>query len=159
MMRTGLGVDSHRFCDGDHVVIGGVRIPYDKGVSAHSDGDVLLHAIIDALLGALALGDIGQHFPDTDEQYQNADSIALLQRVYELIEAKGYQLVNLDSVVICEAPKLSSHINNMREVIATTLKVEQDAISVKATTNERMGFIGRGEGLAAQAIVNVIKFR
>ena len=152
-MRVGIGYDVHRFIEGSEVTIGGVKIPHSQGVLAHSDGDVLLHAICDALLGALALGDIGQHFPDTDVEFENRDSLMFLRDVYALIKEKNYRLVNLDSVVICERPKLASHIILMREKIASSLGVSIGAISVKATTHETMGALGREEGLAAQAIV------
>lgn len=153
-MRIGLGYDSHRFTDGDHVMIGGVRIDHCKGVLAHSDGDVLLHALADALLGALALGDIGTHFPDTDAQYANVSSSELIASVMALLVERQYRVVNVDCVVICEQPKLKPHVQSIRAVIARLLKIQIDRVSVKATTNERMGFIGREEGLAAQ--VNVL---
>lgn len=153
MMRIGQGYDSHRFKDGDHVVIGGVIIPFDKGVQAHSDGDVLLHAIGDALLGALSLGDLGSHFPDTDPNFKAVSSVDLIASIMEMVAAKGYRVVNIDSTVIAEAPKLSKHISAMQECIASLLSVNTDAVGVKATTNEKMGWLGRGEGLAAMAVV------
>jgi 2-C-methyl-D-erythritol 2,4-cyclodiphosphate synthase len=151
--RIGQGFDVHAFCPGDKVVLGGVSIPYDRGLKAHSDGDVLLHALADALLGALALGDIGHHFPDTDPHYAGADSRELLRHVMQLLNERGYRLVNADTTVIAQAPKLAPHINAMRACIADDCGVELDVISVKATTSERLGFTGRGEGIAAQAIV------
>jgi len=152
-MRIGIGYDSHRFAAGDGIMIGGVHVPFHYGVSAHSDGDVLLHALCDALLGALALGDIGQHFSDQDPQYAGVSSLMLLQQVLVKMKQQQYRLVNMDAVVICEAPKLQPHIETMRCCIAQALEVELQQISVKATTNEKMGFIGREEGLAAQVVV------
>ena len=154
-MRIGQGFDVHAFGQGDHVVLGGVSIPYRSGLVAHSDGDVVLHALCDALLGALALGDIGRHFPDDDAQYKNADSRALLKQVYGLITGQGYELVNADITVIAQAPKLAPYIEQMRENIALDLELPVNVISVKATTTEKLGFTGRGEGIAAQAIVLV----
>ena len=155
-MRIGIGYDSHRFAEaGDQVMIGGVSIPHSQGVLAHSDGDVLLHALCDALLGSLALGDIGRHFPDTDARFKDCSSLSLLQHVAQLIAEKGYVVSNVDAVIICEQPKLAPHIDLMRKRIAAVLSVATEHISVKATTNERMGFTGRGEGLAAQAVVCV----
>lgn len=155
--RTGTGFDVHAFAPGRKLIIGGVDIPYEKGLSGHSDADVLLHAISDALLGALALGDIGQHFPDTDPEYKNADSKILLTKVYELVKGKGYILGNLDSVVAIQKPKLASHILNMRNVIAGILETEPENISVKATTTEKLGFVGREEGVSAFATVLLTK--
>lgn len=151
--RIGQGIDVHAFGPGDHVVLGGVRIPHEKGLVAHSDGDVLLHALADALLGALALGDIGKHFPDTDENYSGADSRALLRHVVNLIVERGYRLVNADATLIAQAPKMAPHIDAMRQHIAADCQVTADAISVKATTSEKLGFTGRKEGIAAQAVV------
>lgn len=153
MFRTGLGYDVHAFAPDCKLVIGGVEIPHDKGLLGHSDADVLLHAVCDALLGALALGDIGKHFPDTDEKYKNADSKELLKKVNQMIQEKGYVLCNMDSTVVAEQPKLSPFIDSMRETIAKLLSVDIDKISVKATTSERMGFVGRREGIAAYANV------
>lgn len=152
-MRIGHGYDSHRFIAGDHVVIGGVTIPFEKGIKAHSDGDVLLHAIGDALLGALALGDLGKHFPDTDPNFTAVSSSELIASIMKMIAAKGYHVINIDSTVITETPKLSKHIHAMQKNIASLLAVNIEAIGVKATTNEKMGWIGRGEGLAAMAVV------
>ncbi|MBZ9540402.1 2-C-methyl-D-erythritol 2,4-cyclodiphosphate synthase [Modicisalibacter tunisiensis] len=153
MMRIGHGFDVHRFGEGDHVMIGGVRIAHDHGVIAHSDGDVLLHALCDALLGACALGDIGRHFPDTDPRWAGADSRALLRDVMARVAEAGYAVVNLDATVIAQAPRLAAHIPAMRETIAGDLDVALGAVNVKATTTERLGFTGRGEGIAAEAVV------
>lgn len=152
MLRIGHGFDVHRFGDGDHVMIGGVRIAYRHGFVAHSDGDVLLHALCDALLGACALGDIGGHFPDSDVRWAGADSRALLRHVVNLIGQTGYRVGNVDATVIAQAPRLAPHITAMREVIAMDLGVTVDAVNVKATTTERLGFTGRGEGIAAEAV-------
>ena len=153
MIKIGQGVDVHAFTVGEFVTLGGIKIPHTKGIKAHSDGDVILHALCDALLGALALGDIGQHFPDTDERYQGADSKVLLKTVYELIKSHGYRLGNADITVVAEAPKLAPHNSAMRECIADILAVGVECISIKATTNEKMGYIGRGEGIWASAVV------
>ncbi len=155
--RTGTGFDVHAFAEGRKLIIGGVEIPYKKGLLGHSDADVLLHAICDALLGALALGDIGRHFPDTDPQFKNADSSALLKNVYKLITDKGYTLGNIDSIVAMQAPKLASFIPQMQKKIADILGTETDNISIKATTTENLGFIGRGEGVSAFATVLLTK--
>jgi 2-C-methyl-D-erythritol 2,4-cyclodiphosphate synthase len=152
-LKIGIGYDSHRFTEGDHITLGGVVIPFHHGILAHSDGDVLLHATCDALLGALALGDIGQHFPDSDPEFENRCSIDFLKNIYDLVKSKGYQLSNVDSVVVCEQPKIAPYLLPMRENIATVCGVSVDCVSVKATTAEGMGAIGRGEGLSAQVIV------
>lgn len=152
-MRIGHGFDVHRFGPGDHLMIGGVKLPFEAGFVAHSDGDVLLHAIADALLGACALGDIGHHFPDTDPAYQGADSRVLLRKVNALVSQAGWKLGNLDATLMAQAPKMAPHIHSMRSVIAEDLDVELDQVSVKATTTERLGFTGRGEGIAAEAVV------
>jgi 2-C-methyl-D-erythritol 2,4-cyclodiphosphate synthase len=152
MIRIGHGFDVHRFGDGDHVMIGGVSIPHDRGFIAHSDGDVLLHALSDALLGACALGDIGHHFPDTDARWAGADSRALLRHVVGLVASAGYRIGNVDATVIAQAPKLAPHIEAMRKAIADDLGVDLAAVNVKATTSERLGFTGRGEGIAAEAV-------
>ncbi len=152
-LRIGQGIDVHRFGDGDCLTLGGVRIPCDRGLIAHSDGDVLLHALCDALLGALALGDIGKHFPDSDKRYAGIDSRQLLRHVYQLVKERGYQLGNADMTVVAEKPRLSSHIDAMRACIAEDLQVSPDAIGVKATTSETLGFTGREEGIAAFATV------
>ncbi|MFC6635135.1 2-C-methyl-D-erythritol 2,4-cyclodiphosphate synthase [Microbulbifer taiwanensis] len=151
--RIGQGFDVHAFGSGDHVVLGGVKIPYERGLKAHSDGDVLLHALADALLGALALGDIGHHFPDTDASYAGADSRLLLRHVMGLIQERGYRLVNADCTLIAQAPRMAPHIESMRANIAADCGVDPGEISVKATTSEKLGFTGRGEGIAAQATV------
>lgn len=152
-MRIGQGFDAHRFGPGDKIIIGGVVIAHDRGLVAHSDGDVLLHAIADAMLGAVALGDIGKHFPDNDPQYRNASSRALLQLVTAKVRALGWRVENCDSTVIAQRPKLAPHIDNMRANIAEDLGVVTEQVSVKATTTEKMGFAGREEGIAAQAAV------
>ncbi|KJK02113.1 MULTISPECIES: 2-C-methyl-D-erythritol 2,4-cyclodiphosphate synthase [Pseudomonas] len=151
-MRIGHGYDVHRFGEGDFITLGGVRIPHKFGLVAHSDGDVLLHALSDALLGACALGDIGKHFPDTDPQFKGADSRALLRHVLSLVEAKGWKVENVDTTIIAQAPKMAPHIQNMRETIAADLKVELDQVNVKATTTEKLGFTGREEGIAVHAV-------
>ncbi|WP_280563203.1 2-C-methyl-D-erythritol 2,4-cyclodiphosphate synthase [Chromohalobacter sp. 48-RD10] len=155
-LRIGHGFDVHRFGDGDHLMIGGVRIAHTHGFIAHSDGDVLLHALCDALLGACGLGDIGHHFPDTDATWEGADSRELLRRVYDQVAAAGYRIVNLDTTVIAQAPRLGDHIALMRTRIAETLGAAEDAVNVKATTSERLGFTGRKEGIAAEAVVLLI---
>ena len=151
--RMGHGVDVHRFGPGDHVTLGGVAIPHDQGLVAHSDGDVALHALADALLGALALGDIGQHFPDTDNAYKAADSRALLRHVLSLVQNHGYSVANADITVLAERPKLATHIPLMRERIAADLNILPTQVSVKATTTEQLGFVGRREGIEAHAVV------
>ncbi|MCW8808493.1 MAG: 2-C-methyl-D-erythritol 2,4-cyclodiphosphate synthase [Rhodanobacter sp.] len=153
MMRIGSGFDVHAFGAGDHVVLGGVRIACTRGMLAHSDGDVVIHALCDAIFGALALGDIGQHFPPTDERWRDADSREFLRHAASLMAQQGYALGNADITVIGEAPKVAPHALAMRECLAATLGVEISRISVKATTTEKLGFTGRGEGLAAQATV------
>ncbi|WP_116364584.1 2-C-methyl-D-erythritol 2,4-cyclodiphosphate synthase [Parahaliea mediterranea] len=152
-MRIGHGYDVHRFGPGDHVVLGGERIAFEQGLLAHSDGDVLLHAICDALLGAIGAGDIGRHFPDTDPAYAGADSRALLRQVMEQVAAAGWQLGNLDATVIAQAPKLAPHIAAMRANIASDLGAREGQVNVKATTTEGLGFAGRREGIAAHAVV------
>lgn len=155
--RTGLGFDVHAFSSGRKLILGGVEIPYEKGLLGHSDADVLLHAVSDALLGALALGDIGQHFPDTDQKYKDADSSVLLKHVYHLVREKGYRLNNLDVVIAMQKPKVSPFINEMRKNISLLLQTEIENISIKATTTEKLGFVGREEGASAFATVTVIK--
>ncbi|MGE6605722.1 2-C-methyl-D-erythritol 2,4-cyclodiphosphate synthase [Halomonas sp. NPDC076908] len=152
-MRIGHGFDVHRFGPGDHLMIGGVKLPFEHGFIAHSDGDVLLHAISDALLGACALGDIGHHFPDTDQAWAGADSRELLRHVVSLVRAQGYEVVNLDATLMAQAPKMAPHIEKMRAIIAADVNVELGQVNVKATTTERLGFTGRGEGIAAEAVV------
>lgn len=151
-MRIGQGFDVHAFCEGDSLVLGGVRVPYSQAFKAHSDGDVLLHAICDALLGALALGDIGKHFPDTDLTFEGIDSRILLRRVKGLLDERGYRVVNLDCTIIAQAPKMAPHISEMRQNIARDLDVQVEQVSVKATTTEWLGFTGRKEGVACQAV-------
>ena len=157
MIRVGMGYDVHRFKDGGEVILGGVKIDYEQGLEAHSDGDVVLHALCDALLGAAALGDIGKHFPDTDPEFKGADSRVLLRHVYRIVQDKGYQLVNADMTIIAQAPKMAPHIVAMCQNIADDLNVDVDCINVKATTTEKPGFEGRKEGIAVQAIVLIEK--
>jgi len=154
--RIGHGIDVHRFGEGDHVTLAGVEIPHERGLVAHSDGDVALHALADALLGALALGDIGKHFPDTDASYKGADSRVLLRHVLGLVLVRGYRVGNADITVLAERPKLAPHILTMRERIAEDLQVTVDCISVKATTTEKLGFVGRSEGIEAHAVVMLV---
>ena len=150
-IRIGSGIDFHQLVEGRDLWIGGIKIPHTKGALGHSDADVLLHAICDALLGALSLGDIGTHFPDNDNAYKNIDSKILLKRTYDLITAKGYHIINIDSSLCLEAPKIKPHVLAMQQCIAAILNIEIDAISIKATTTEKMGFVGREEGLVAYA--------
>lgn len=152
MLRIGHGFDVHRFGEGDHLVLGGVTIPFEQGFVAHSDGDVALHALSDALLGAAALGDIGQHFPDTDPQYKGADSRHLLRHVVALIKQAGFQVGNVDVTIVAQAPKMAPHIPAMRDNIAQDLEVESTAVNVKATTTEQLGYTGRKEGIAVHAV-------
>ena len=154
--RIGQGYDVHAFGDGDHVMLGGVRVPHARGVQAHSDGDVVLHALCDAILGALALGDIGKHFPPTDERWKDADSRAFLRHCDSLIRERGWRVGNCDISVICERPKVGPHAQAMRERIAEDLGIAVDAVSVKATTSEQLGFTGRREGIAALASVTLV---
>ncbi len=157
MIRIGHGYDVHAFSENRKCIIGGVEIPYEKGLLGHSDADVLLHAISDSLLGAAALGDIGKHFPDTDPEFKGADSLVLLTKVNELLESKGYRVVNVDATVIAQAPKLAPYIIEMRENIAKALKTDVDFISVKATTEEKLGFTGRKEGISAHSVCLIEK--
>lgn len=150
--RVGQGFDVHPFEDDRKLILGGVEIPFEKGLKGHSDADVLLHAIIDAILGAAALGDIGCHFSDTDPAFKNADSAKLLKESYSFVQKNGYSLINVDATVVAERPKLSKYISDIRNRIASTLECDQSQVSVKATTNEKMGFIGREEGIAVHAI-------
>ncbi|MGV6853475.1 MAG: 2-C-methyl-D-erythritol 2,4-cyclodiphosphate synthase [bacterium] len=152
-MRIGQGIDVHAFGPGDHVMLCGVRVPHDQGFIAHSDGDVALHALMDALLGALGLGDIGQHFPPDDDQYHNADSGMLLQRVCNMIENEQFEVNNLDLTIMCEAPKILPHRETMVKRVAQLMKISRAQVSIKATTTEKLGFTGRKEGIAAMAIV------
>jgi len=157
MIRIGQGYDVHRFKDGGEVILGGVTIPYEQGLEAHSDGDVVLHALCDAILGAAALGDIGKHFPDTDPEFKGADSRVLLRHVYRIVQDKGYKLVNADITIIAQAPKMSPHTAEMCRNIADDVQVDVDCINVKATTTEKLGFEGRKEGIAVQAVVLIEK--
>lgn len=152
-MRIGTGFDVHAFCEGDHVMLGGVRIPFDRGLQAHSDGDVVIHALCDAMLGALGLGDIGRHFPPSDPQWKDADSRAFLRHCAAQMREHGYTLGNADITVICEKPRIGPHADAMRANLASVLACGTTRVSVKATTTEGLGFTGRGEGIAAQAVV------
>ena len=156
-IRIGHGFDVHAFGEGDHVMLGGVRVPHVRGVLAHSDGDVVLHALCDAMLGALALGDIGIHFPPSDDRWKGADSRAFVRHCDGLIRARGWRVGNCDITVICERPKVGPHALAMREAIAGDLGVGMEAVSVKATTTETLGFTGRGEGIAAQAVCLLLR--
>jgi len=157
MIRVGQGYDVHRFKEDGEVILGGVKIDYEKGLEAHSDGDVVLHALCDALLGAAALGDIGKHFPDTDPEFKGVDSRVLLRYVYNIVQEKGYRLINADITIIAQAPKMAPHIEAMCQNIARDLNVEREFINVKATTTEKLGFEGRKEGIAVQAVVLIEK--
>jgi len=152
-MRIGQGYDVHQLVEGRPLIIGGVDIPYERGLAGHSDADVLLHAICDAMLGAAALGDIGQHFPDTEERFEGADSRLLLREVNRMLKQNSYSIVNIDATIIAQRPKLSPFIQAMREKVVSDLHIEIDQVNIKATTTETLGFEGRGEGIAAQAIV------
>lgn len=156
-MRVGIGFDAHRLVEGRNLVLGGVTIPFEKGLLGHSDADVLVHAINDALLGAAALGDIGMHFPDTDMSYKDISSLILLKKVAELLRDAGFGVVNIDSVICAEKPKLAPYIQKMRQNIAHTLGIAEEKVSIKATTTEGMGYEGRGEGISAQAICMIKK--
>lgn len=156
-MRIGHGYDVHRFCDGEYIIIGGVKIPFSKALLAHSDGDVLVHAIADSLLGACAERDIGCHFPDTDPTYKNANSLELLSKVGEIVSLKGYIISNIDSTIVAQAPKMLNYISTMRENIAKALNLNVDQINVKATTEEKLGFTGRGEGISAHSVCLIMK--
>ena len=156
-MRIGHGSDVHRLVEGRKLILGGVYIPWEKGLLGHSDADVLLHALMDALLGAAALGDIGKHFPDTDEQYRGADSMALLRHVCRILSEQGYTVGNVDCTILAQRPKLAPHIQQMRENIASALSVSVDRVSVKATTEEGLGFTGEGLGIAAHAVALINK--
>lgn len=151
-MRIGQGYDVHRLTEGRKLILGGVEIPYEKGLDGHSDADVLVHAVMDALLGAAALGDIGKLFPDTDEQYRGADSIELLKIVGKRLEEEGYEISNIDATIIAQEPKMRPHIDSMRANIANALQIRFDQVNVKATTEERLGFSGRKEGISATAV-------
>lgn len=151
-MRIGLGYDVHRLTEGRDLILGGVKIPYEKGLLGHSDADVIVHAIMDALLGAAALGDIGQHFPDTDPQYEGISSIKLLEHVGRLLEEHNYVIENIDATIIAQRPKMMPHLPQMRENVSRALQIEADQVNIKATTEEGLGFTGSGEGISAQAI-------
>lgn len=151
--RVGLGFDAHAFAAGRRLVLGGVEVPHHRGLAGHSDADVLVHAIMDALLGACAAGNIGTHFPDTDPAYEGISSIVLLEEVIGLVREKGYRVVNVDCVVVAQQPRLSPHIDSMRALLASTMRIEPDQVGLKATTTEGLGFTGRGEGIAAMATV------
>lgn len=157
MIRVGQGFDVHQLVEGRPCIIGGVHIPYEKGLLGHSDADVLLHAVADAVLGALALGDIGKHFPDTDPAFKDADSMKLLAHCWSLAASRGYKLGNLDCTIIAQAPRMAPHIPLMTERIAACLGGQPDQVNIKATTSEQMGFTGRGEGIVAQAVVCLLK--
>ena len=157
-MRVGMGYDVNRLTAGRKLILGGVEIPYGKGLLGHSDADVLVHAVMDALLGAAALGDIGKHFPDTDPEYEGVSSIRLLEHVGRLLDEKGYVIENIDATVVAQRPKMRPYIEQMRENIATALKIETDQVNVKATTEEGLGFTGTGEGISSQAVCAVEKY-
>ena len=154
-MQIGIGYDLHKLVKGRRLILGGVEIPYPQGLLAHSDGDVLVHSIIDALLGALGEGDIGQHFPDTDEQYKDIKSLILLGKVKEMLKKKGAEIGNIDATVLAERPKIAPYVEEMKENISRTLKIKKEKINIKAKTNEGLGFIGKGEGIAALAVVSL----
>ncbi len=155
-MRVGLGYDVHRLTKDRDLILGGVKIPYEKGLLGHSDADVLLHAIMDALLGAAALGDIGRHFPDTDPKYKGISSLRLLEHVAGLLEQKNFQIINIDATIIAQRPKIAPYIPQMVEHVARTLGLEEEQVNIKATTEEGLGFTGSGEGIASQAICSVL---
>lgn len=155
-MRIGTGYDVHKLVEGRALILGGVTIPYERGLDGHSDADVIVHAIMDALLGAAALGDIGQHFPDTDPRYKGADSVKLLHEVGLILAAHGYSIENIDSTIIAQHPKLMSYLPEMRANVAKALNLSVDQVSIKATTEEHLGFTGRGEGISAQAVALLI---
>jgi len=156
MSLVGIGYDSHRLVEGRRLVVGGVQIPYERGLEGHSDADVLAHAITDALLGAAGLGDIGEHFPDSDERWRDADSIALLQAVVAMMRERGLRLVNVDCTVVMQEPKLAPHRSAIRARLAETLAIDGSRVNVKASTGEGIGFVGRGEGVAALAVVSIL---
>lgn len=156
-MRIGHGYDVHRFAAGDHIMMGGVTIPHERGLAAHSDGDVLIHAVCDALLGAIARGDIGRHFPDTDPENAGIDSRVLLRRVMHQVNSLSYRVVNLDATIIAQAPKMAPYIDAMRDTLAADLAAQPEQVNVKATTTEGLGFSGREEGIAAHAVVLLVR--
>jgi len=157
-MRIGIGYDVHKLVEGRDLIMGGEKIPYEKGLLGHSDADVLIHAIMDSLLGAAALGDIGKHFPDTDKKYLNISSITLLENVGALLASNNYRIVNIDSVIIAQKPKMAPLIEKMRKNISSALKIDLDQVSVKATTEEGMGFTGRSEGISSQSVCLIEKY-
>nr|WP_295779209.1 2-C-methyl-D-erythritol 2,4-cyclodiphosphate synthase [uncultured Intestinibacter sp.] len=156
-MRVGIGYDVHKLVENRKLILGGVEIEHDKGLLGHSDADVLVHAMMDSILGALALGDIGKHFPDTDPKYKGADSIKLLEFVNNLIESKGYKVNNIDSIIVAQAPKMAPHILKMRENVSKAMNIDIDCISIKATTEEGLGFTGNKQGISCQSICSLIK--
>lgn len=158
-MRVGFGYDVHRLVEGRNLILGGVQIPYEKGLLGHSDADVIVHAIMDALLGAAALGDIGRHFPDTDPQYAGISSMVLLEKVGELLEEHQLLIENIDATIIAQKPKMAPHIPQMIDNVARTLKIESDQVNIKATTEEGLGFTGSGEGIAAQAVCSLSRIK
>ncbi|KGP76324.1 2-C-methyl-D-erythritol 2,4-cyclodiphosphate synthase [Desulfosporosinus sp. Tol-M] len=158
VIKVGIGYDVHAMVEGRPLILGGVEIPYERGLHGHSDADVLIHAIMDALLGAMALGDIGTHFPDHDPRYRGINSLTLLEQVMKLIRAQGYRIGNMDSIIVAERPKLAPFIPQMRANLARVMNLDETCVSVKATTTERLGFAGREEGIAAQAIVSLESF-
>lgn len=155
MHRIGFGFDAHKFKEGRKLIVGGVEIPHEKGLSGHSDADVLTHAICDALLGALALGDIGKHFPDSDPKWKGVSSLLLLEKTLVMLKEKKYEIINIDNTIVCEKPKIAPHVSAIRDCLSKVTGLEPDYISVKATTTEGMGFTGRGEGIAAYAVVSI----
>ncbi|MGG0668518.1 2-C-methyl-D-erythritol 2,4-cyclodiphosphate synthase [Lederbergia citrisecunda] len=157
MIRIGQGFDVHQFEEGRPLIIGGITIPHDKGLTGHSDADVLLHTVTDAALGAIGEGDIGRHFPDTDDAFKDADSAVLLQKVWEIVESKGYRLGNVDCTIMAQRPKMAPHIETIRARIAELLKADVSQVNVKATTTERLGFVGREEGIASMATILLLK--
>ena len=156
-MRVGIGYDVHKLVENRKLILGGVEIEHDKGLLGHSDADVLVHAMMDSILGALALGDIGKHFPDTDSKYKGADSIKLLEFVNNLIESKGYKVNNIDSIIVTQAPKMAPHILKMRENVSKAMNIDIDCVSIKATTEEGLGFTGNKQGISCQSICSLIK--
>lgn len=155
--RVGSGFDVHRFAEQRRLVLCGIEVPYEKGLLGHSDADVALHALMDAMLGAAAMGDIGKHFPDTDERFKGADSVKLTEHVVWLLQEKGWRINNVDITIIAQQPKLAKYIPAMRSKVASVLQIEEECVNVKATTTEKLGFTGRGEGMAAEAVVSLIK--
>ena len=159
MLRIGNGYDVHKLAEGRKLIIGGVEIPYEKGLLGHSDADVLVHAVMDSLLGAAALGDIGKHFPDNSERYKDISSIVLLKNVFSLLENEGYSIINIDASIIAQEPKMAPYIEIMRKNIADALNIDMGAVNIKATTEEGLGFTGRGEGIAASAVCLIEKIK